>query len=63
MMISGENHVGDQIFSPLALKMKPGEFFKHSRHTLISVRLISALLAKKGVARPVNFFFEKLEVT
>ena len=36
-MFSGEIHVGDQIFSPLAPKMKPGEFFKHSCLKLISV--------------------------
>ena len=51
MMISGENHVGNQIFSPLALKMKPGEFFKHSRLKLISAIARNPFLAKRRLRK------------
>ena len=47
MMISGENHAANQIFSPLALKIKPGEFFKDSRLTLISAIAQNPFLTKR----------------
>ena len=49
MMISGENHVGNQIFSPLALKMKPGEFFKDLRLKLISAIAQTLFLIKRSL--------------
>ena len=51
MMISGENHVANQILSPLALKMKPGEFFKHSRLKLISAIAQNPFLAKLSLQK------------